>query len=656
MRKYDILYSFFIVLVLLFYSPVLIDPVLGPRYFLLSFFCFCLSINFLTIANSSGSKMDWKILKMPVFFLISLWVIWELVSLSQCLVVSEGLVSVSKRIVCIVFLCFTLALIQNKLLSKEILIKSIVVASGIVVLVVLFQLIKLSLSREGLWSQLHEVNGLSANKNLLSSFLFLCLPFQILCFRYGKAWNNFAVILGVLGFLICWLVQTRATLIGYSLFALIYVAGNRLNFNLGTIDKNSRLRIGATIILLAIPVFLSILFKEKMSRLYNLESIQERIALWKNTVNLIGEHPWFGVGPGNWQFAYLKSGLNHFPVEKVRLGITTFQRPHNDFLWIASESGVPAVLFFIAVFGIVIYYGVQILIKYPNQSESRNILPLVACVVGYMAISGLDFPLERIEHQVLVVMLFVLIISTYYEIETRSILPFNTKKSRNVLLISLLLCTSAVFIGSYRISGEYHTKKVLAAHQKGNWNQLLKEGAKSKNIVYQVDPMSIPISWYEGVAHFSKGNTLEAHRSFLEAFALSPYNIHILNNLASTYEKQNQHAHSIQYYKQALYISKDMEESLLNLSAVYYNLRNYPEAYRIISKCKVQSKNPKYKVFLSAILSAYMEFTINKKCNSSEIKTKLSQKPDSESLVKLFFEERAKGNTFDFYLEKFISQ
>ena len=72
--------------------------------------------------------------------------------------------------------------------------------------------------------------------------------------------------------------------------------------------------------------------KEKTEFQFTKKEDQERVVLWKKTVQLIAEKPVFGYGGGNWQIAFPKTGLNEiWRAEDLNV---TFQRPHNDFLWI----------------------------------------------------------------------------------------------------------------------------------------------------------------------------------------------------------------------------------------------------------------------------------------------------------------------------------
>lgn len=63
-----------------------------------------------------------------------------------------------------------------------------------------------------------------------------------------------------------------------------------------------------------------------------------RVGLWKSAYQIISEHPWVGVGYGNWREALYQLGSSGYYVSTAH--------PHNDWLTIAVRSGLPGLALF----------------------------------------------------------------------------------------------------------------------------------------------------------------------------------------------------------------------------------------------------------------------------------------------------------------------
>jgi tetratricopeptide (TPR) repeat protein len=293
-------------------------------------------------------------------------------------------------------------------------------------------------------------------------------------------------------------------------------------------------------------------------------------------------------------------------------------------------------------------YSVKILKAAVKQEIKLLTVLISASLAGYQIISFFDFPLERIEHQVLVMTDFALINFLYIQSRTEKTIikapGYGTQAFRYVFIIILLaICSFSLVICTYRCIGEYHTGKLYAAHHAARWNEMITEADKAENFFYTMDPMSAPIEWYKGVAYFSTGNIQSAMESFGKAYKVHPYHIHVLNNLAGCYEKKKEHLKAIELYNKALNISPAFYESRLNLSAVYFNMGKFNDAFITIDRCPLTCSDSKYNSFLPAILKAKVTELTNREQDSS-IKIRLTLLLENENKIKELYIQSKKNN------------
>ena len=103
---------------------------------------------------------------------------------------------------------------------------------------------------------------------------------------------------------------------------------------------------------------------------------RDRWAIWKDTAQLIGGHPWLGTGLGTFSVAY--------PSVQTAFAGKFVSHAHNDYLEFAAELGIPAALL---LFGAVFYVLLQCTRSfYCSASRSEKTVAL-GCFGSLLAIS-----------------------------------------------------------------------------------------------------------------------------------------------------------------------------------------------------------------------------------------------------------------------------
>ena len=285
-----------------------------------------------------------------------------------------------------------------------------------------------------------------SNRNLFGSAQALMLPFVIyLFYKAGKFWKitgAAAIICIIVSLLIsqtrsAWLAAAAIFLISLIL-VLIFSPINRKKWIIGFII--TMLSIAGLVFLVLVTDSEGTLkqsLKERSKSFtqtptqntQSVANVQERIKIWNKTIRLIKDKPITGAGPGNWKINVAAYGSDGLAWQYGRFGP---DRPHNVYLLVASETGIP---------GAVLYFGMWILIAiiafkiiYKPQSEDQRILIILMLsgIAAFATDSMFSFPNERIEHTLYMMLMCGIILGSYKNIAA----PGNSqKKSINNQLI-----------------------------------------------------------------------------------------------------------------------------------------------------------------------------------------------------------------------------
>jgi O-antigen ligase len=431
-------------------------------------------------------------------------------------------------------------------------------------------------------TSLYNVTGLNSHKNLYSSFLFLNLFFLLSAFRkFTGIWKVTTIIALLISFGMILLLRTKAVWISMA----VCLAGYFLLLAYKRFIKKEKfsfyLSLGICLVLANIffiflfpPIIKKIIAHNEQTNPWNkpqqgTELDNERAILWDKSYAMFRKHPAIGVGAGNWHIFFPDHTLRGlWRAEDLNY---TFQRPHNDFLWILDETGLIGFNLFLLFIFSVLLITFRAFIKTGFNIETSLAFLIT---VGYLVISMFDFPKERIEHLVWIHLIMAFGVSR---------VEAATGKSWSLSLRSFAGVTAALMFftaltGIYRQRGEYFTRKMYDHKSRNEYMQVINAGKNAQSFAYNIDPTSVPICWYTGNAHASTGNFPEALKDFQRSETLNPYNRNVLSDLASAMVMKGDTTGAEKYYTECARISPRFDEAKLNLAAIYIRQRKYLRA------------------------------------------------------------------------------
>ena len=491
--------------------------------------------------------------------------------------------------------------------------KALWIGAVIILMVYLgFAIIQLAHIESLSFGQLYRVGGINGHKNLLAGMLFVLSAFLLTAFPLfrSKAPKWMAVILFVLSLAVIVLLKSRAVLLSAIVagvcFGLLLLAHkirlsrhcerseanqdsithqlNRLDCFVPRNDakrvKNTyRITLIASIVI--VYAFLTIGLRwlahnsvphtseksEVETKMTSTSSLVERCLLWDKTYRIADRHPITGCGIGNWQIHFPDAGLDG--LYRADFWNINFTKPHNEYLGILAETGYLGLLLCVVF---LVGLDVRAFFALSAAQERRNFLygaVVLSVFVGSCVNALFDFPNSRIEHLVWTAILMAIL------------LQIITKDKQKTLgwgwsLCFALLALMLVVIGGFRLNGERNTYKMQQALNRNDWKEIKHCCSKAQSIFYTIDPIGLPIHWYQGKAEKNLGQE-QALESFRKAYRHAPYCKENLNDLGlAEYHRAHDPAKAERHLKEAIRISPHYLYPYLNLAYIYLG-KNEPQ-------------------------------------------------------------------------------
>lgn len=541
----------------LFYTRLVLDLTHTPRFFILSALLVFYILFFIPV----------KVFAQPINVVSVAGILFCLLSFSSAFwaVNPHEVWFVSAKAVCSVTVFLIAAhLFRTSCNTVNSIAKVVIFISIITVTLALLQWREIDLFGIGFpnESPLYYITSTNSHKNLVSSFLYMILPFMLIGrFHYQSSFSYLRIVTVTGILIVLGVLQTRAVWLALgstvALFCIIiYIL---------TADRYLRWKkMCAVGTIVFIFIVAGIIFLPRLGGAVfgNTDSLQERVLIWRNTVQIIQDNPLLGVGAGNWQIHFPQYSLSGiWRCDELNV---TFQRPHNDFLWICSELGVVGLLLQLFIWVAALYNGWKYLRLLTSRNDQMWLALFISFYIGGAVILMVDFPIERAEHSI-----FMAIGAAYLFTRSDNSWSWNLPYPKLLKIGAVLILCFSTYVAFKRISGEFFTKQLYEAKIHRDGRSMLRNANKAISFTYSLDPVSVPIAWYCGTAFIYEHNVASALGCFKLAYKCHPYQRNVLNDLGSGYMACNNVVLAEKYYKEAIRISPRFDEPALNIVALY---------------------------------------------------------------------------------------
>lgn len=299
-------------------------------------------------------------------------------------------------------------------------------------------------------------------------------------------------------------------------------------------------------------------------------STEERIILWRHSLQLAQEKPIMGQGPGSWKYFIGKYGVKGF---YNAYGTRFYTHPHNDFLEIWVERGwVGFVLWIGLVFGV---FWVQMHVFFKGRTRDDRLWAgiLLGGSVACLVEQQFNYSMYQIYHPVLWMVILAASAVLYFRKSPPTTKPIGKLPIQfgigGITLFSIFMVWS---LWQYW-QGDRWMYRVKVDLESQNWAELVAHAQAAERNFYTVEPVNAtPVAWYQGLGHLYQNKQPLALACFERAFSLHPYHVQVLRSYAESLIKNGQLEKGLDMYDFTLKHFPDYDECRKTLCETYQTL------------------------------------------------------------------------------------
>lgn len=439
-------------------------------------------------------------------------------------------------------------------------------------------------------------HGLMANRNLFGSAQMLLLPFALFVVCQGnRIWKAIGGIsMAGIAFSVV-ISQTRSTWLGTTAMVLFAVAcililfpkyrkkGLRLSFA-GLIFCGL-----AAMILLRTNASNNFLqsTKTRVSSLIkpSLENAKSggRLAMWSKSVQMLKDHPLLGVGPNNWKLAVPAYGSEG---TIWREGLVLPSEPHNVYLKVAAEIGIPGALFYFGTWALLFVLGRKCIRNSKSKDDRLLIVMMTGGAIAFAVDGFFSFPTERVEHSLYLSLIAGIILGTYARLWPSA---SNDMRTNRWALFVVAVIVFNLFLAYKKYAFEVHAARTKTYRLQKLFTEAIEEVEAGKSNWVTLDPVGEPLELQSASAWVEMKDYEKALEQILHAKKLHPNNPRIYTTMGVIYFNLLDDAKATKAYQQALKLAPAYDVALKNLAGIYYKTGNYKACIETIERMSSRS-------------------------------------------------------------------
>ena len=305
-----------------------------------------------------------------------------------------------------------------------------------------------------------NLQGTTGNKNVFAAAFIIKLPFIFYCLFTRQ---NMLKFLTILSLFLClfsvFLINARAAYLGLILELAIITSG-MIYLNWKDLKSKKQLTNVSYIIAVLLLSFIisqhslknatkdtSSAFGTLATRLgtlaeQNTSETNIRLAYWEKSLDFIEEKPFTGVGIGNWKL-YTPLYTNTLLDDNI-----FSKHPHNDFIEIAGETGIPNALIYLSIFIAALFLTIKTLISERSLEEKTIAIIAFASLSGYFVDAFFNFPAERPNIQLLFALVLAILLTNWLSGKMPNQAIGKNKSVKIFAMVAILLCIGSIYVNA----------------------------------------------------------------------------------------------------------------------------------------------------------------------------------------------------------------
>jgi tetratricopeptide (TPR) repeat protein len=477
----------------------------------------------------------------------------------------------------------------------------------------------------------YRIVSVSANNNLFAGLLLISMPLALAGYAMFQGFMKYvSVAVATLALFFIVILQSRAVYLGLCCAGLVFIILLAVRFRV-LITRKNILVAGIFLMLLSLGIGIFYASLDQTRKYYFLskvpvwqyfqsydagmkdllekkrkekaalngmpafdfaesyyENANLRVIFWKKSAGLFAAHPLKGVGAGNWRINVPSCPKPDNPDHTFKN--YTYSQPHNEWIGIITELGVPGFLLMVIVF------FVPVIILYYKLLVQKLVMPFsvavyLSFITGFYLYACFDFPFHRIEHNVIFFAVMALMTGKSCLPENSGAYHVKPWRYLRFILVGGLIFTTMVIV--LRIRGEFFTR-LMFRYEGRDQEKVIFYGRQAGSCCYRLTPNTLPLDWFIGVAEYRLRQPAKALQSFQKALLVTPYEVRVLNDRATALYSLGKVDQARAVLKKTLAIDPFFDDARFNLAAMLYFAGKSDSARLLVTGCRESEKKKEF--------------------------------------------------------------